>query len=171
MPKGSEVINDKEFKKFYHYIMGNTCFKFRDYYFENIGSLNYFLFYDTCSSFGYAGKLSCYYDSSLGVYNTGIEDKCICEKIGLGVNDESRNNTAEVIVYPNPSSSIVYLIIPENLNPVEYKLFEIKGKELISRKVGNISTQINLNDFQGNLFLLKIVTSSGISKHKLIKIQ
>jgi len=171
IPKGSELINGKEFKKFYHYIMGNTCFKFRDYYFEIIGSLNYFLFYDTCNSFGYAGKLSCYFDSTLGVFNTGIEEKCICEKIGLGINDEPNHNKAAVIVYPNPGSSIVKFQIPKNTYLIEYKLFDINGRELRWKSGNEISTHINLNDFQGNLFILKIITSSGTSIQKLIKSQ
>lgn len=169
IPKGSDIINGKELKKYYHYIMGHTCFKFRDYYLEKIGSLNYFLFYDTCSSFGYAGKLSCYFDSTLGVFNTGIEEKCICEKIGLGIIEEQKHNKTEVIVYPNPSSSIVNFRIPENTFLIEYKLFEINGRELISVSGKNMPTQLNLKDFQGNLFILKIVTSKGISIQKLIK--
>ena len=168
---GTINIGGNVFKKYNFGPTQHHCIKFKGIYIEHIGSLDYFLFYDTCSSFGYAGKLSCYYDSSLGVFNTGIEEKCICEKIGLGIDDELKHNRAEVIVYPNPSSSIVYLKIPENLNLVEYKLFEINGRELFSRSGNNIPLQLNLNDFQGNLFLLKIVTSSGISIHKLIKIQ
>jgi len=168
---GTINIGGNSMKKYNFGTTQHHCIKFKGIYIEQIGSLDYFLFYDTCKPYNYAGKLSCYYDSSLGVYNTGIEEKCICEKIGLGVFDELKHNKVEVNVFPNPSSSIVYLQIPENINLIEYKLFEINGRELFNRSGKNIPLQLNLNDFQGNLFLFKIVTTSGISIHKLIKIQ
>jgi hypothetical protein len=61
--------------------------------------------------------------------------------------------------------------IPENTYLIEYKLFDINGRELLSKSGNEISTHINLNDFQGNLFILKIITSSGTSIQKLIRSQ
>ena len=66
-------------------------------------------------------------------------------------------------LYPNPSSSNIYL---DPYGPYEISIYDLFGKKLISTK-GN---QINISELNANIYFLEAIDPSGkIFINKLIK--
>ena len=77
----------------------------------------------------------------------------------------------EVVVYPNPTTSLVNLIVKnyalENLN---YQLFDINGRIIEANKVFNEETTINLEGLANAIYLLKLNDNKKeVKTFKIIK--
>ncbi len=83
--------------------------------------------------------------------NTGITPSC---SPVLGI-EEEENNDNEIEFYPNPIKGFVIINTKTDEN-VEYEIYSITGKLLISGIINNSNNTINLNDFPPAIYLLKI---------------
>ena len=77
----------------------------------------------------------------------------------------------EAVVYPNPTTSLVNLIVKnyalENLN---YQLFDINGRIIEANKVFNEETTINLEGLANAIYLLKLNDNKKeVKTFKIIK--
>lgn len=81
---------------------------------------------------------------------------------------ENSNTKNEIIVYPNPSTGNAKIILPNDNNPREIELLDIKGAVL--QKWNLVSTNIvQFKNVPAGLYILKIVNASGsITTKKII---
>jgi opacity protein-like surface antigen len=76
-------------------------------------------------------------------------------------------------VYPNPSTTYLQLEIKnENLNNLQFQLFDITGKLLQTEQISASTTKINMADYPASTYLLQVMTSGEtVQTFKIIKIQ
>ena len=61
--------------------------------------------------------------------------------------------------YPNPATDFLSLKVENfSFNDLTYYLFDINGKILITEKVTDITTTINLSEFQQGTYFLKVIS-------------
>ena len=83
----------------------------------------------------------------------------------LGVDDLSGINL-NLSAYPNPTTDFLNLAVNDmNFKDVTYQLYNINGRLLLSKKLVNSNTEINLKQLSSAVYYLKI-----IKNHKLFKV-
>jgi hypothetical protein len=107
------------------------------------------------------GLLLCFYNNSGLVYqnNKGYE----CKEISAGV--KTKNNLAQIRLYPNPSNGFVNI---EGISRIEsVQLFDIYGKKIMERKQNSDSSiLLNLANLPKGIYFIK---TNSITKKLIIK--
>lgn len=82
------------------------------------------------------------------------------------------NSLTSVKIYPNPTSSEVYIHNSDNANPIRnIEILDLQGKSILKETNKNQPiTYVNTNHLSNGLYFLKITNDSGLHFiHKLIK--
>ncbi len=81
-----------------------------------------------------------------------------------GIADQSVVASNQIDLYPNPSSGISYVVLPENLKANEVKVYDAKGSMVWSNNYTELSsiTEINTGKFENGIYSVK-VSGSGFS--------
>lgn len=79
---------------------------------------------------------------------------------------ESRTTKSNISVYPNPASSSVYVLTPEN-SAIE--IIDIKGQIIEKYNTTGSKTFINLISYQPGIYIIKIIADEVTIIKKLIK--
>jgi hypothetical protein len=88
-----------------------------------------------------------------------------CTTLNLG--DHNFDNSADIKVYPNPSSSAFYV---DSNSAGTIEIFDILGKSIQTQKLQSGTTTLDLSSTPNGLYLLKVTTDNNKSKTvKLIK--
>jgi len=105
---------------------------------------------------------------SIGSVSQGIQQPY--EIFSLGT-DDFPNISLKMLVYPNPTISLVNLEIQGlTYNTLEYQLFDIMGKEISTQKISQSETQIPLENLPAATYLLNVSDQTKIIKtFKIIK--
>ncbi|MCJ7448115.1 MAG: T9SS type A sorting domain-containing protein [Bacteroidales bacterium] len=99
------------------------------------------------------------------VSGTGVSDRIITvtqEGILTGISGRSEELK---LIYPNPASDILYLNGFEA--EVEVFIYDISGRIVLSRHITD--NQININNLQVGIYIMKIKSNAGILRYKFIK--
>jgi plastocyanin len=76
--------------------------------------------------------------------------------------------SSKITVYPNPSDEIINISCNELIKSVS--VYNLLGKKVYEKSMLNIRAQININEFNRDIYLLKVSTESGDNIfHKIIK--
>jgi len=77
------------------------------------------------------------------------------------------------VTYPNPTTDYVVLKITDiALENLQYTLFDINGKTIVSKAINSFSTQITMKNFVIGMYLLKLTKNNQtIKTFKIIKKQ
>jgi Secretion system C-terminal sorting domain len=63
----------------------------------------------------------------------------------------------QLMVYPNPTSSLVNLKIDNfNLENLSYQLIDLNGREILNKKITESETQIQLENNPSDIYLLNV---------------
>lgn len=85
----------------------------------------------------------------------------------------SENEDGEIRVFPNPSSGIYSLILPDSylLNHLQMEIYDMNGHKIYSEEVPNASKSllIDLGEYPAGIYLLTITRNSGHFIYKLVK--
>ena len=75
------------------------------------------------------------------------------------------------VTYPNPTTDYVVLKITDTaLENLQYSLFDLNGKTIVSKKITTSSTEINMRNFSIGMYLLKLTKKNqSIKTFKIIK--
>ena len=72
----------------------------------------------------------------------------------------------KMLVYPNPSSSLFNIVIPENLRSEELKLIirDFTGRALFDQKVisGNSQSEVDMTEFSGGIYFAELWGEEGL---------
>lgn len=74
----------------------------------------------------------------------------------LDVEDIMPSNI-QISVSPNPTNGIINILLDkENITPLDYTVFDIKGNFVKSGEIKTINQKLDLTEFSGNLYFLNI---------------
>jgi len=91
----------------------------------------------------------------------------VYQQSSLGTSNAS--NATNLVVFPNPVTDQLHLIIPENQIGNSATIYSILGQEINSYILNTKQTVIDVSTFQKGIYLVKIATSSGIKRIKLVR--
>lgn len=74
---------------------------------------------------------------------------------------------SEVKIYPIPTSDVLNISLPDNIQMESLRLIDLNGKMLIDNK-GHMET-INISNIQQGMYLLQITTNNGTLSQRIIK--
>ncbi len=75
------------------------------------------------------------------------------------------------VTYPNPTTDFVLLkILDTALENLQYTLFDLNGKTIVSKKINSFSTKITMKNFAIGMYLLKLTKNNQpLKTFKIIK--
>ena len=75
------------------------------------------------------------------------------------------------VTYPNPTTDYIVLKITDTaLENLQYSLFDLNGKTIVSKKITTSSTEINTRNFSIGMYLLQLTKKNQpIKTFKIIK--
>ena len=84
----------------------------------------------------------------------------------IGIDESLLDNDNSIIIYPNPSYGIVYLIINRaelktEQVPNRYLIYDIQGKLLNNEKIVETKTLIDLRQYSGSLYYVKLFNTES----------
>ena len=74
----------------------------------------------------------------------------------------------KVRVFPNPSNESVH-VYAESQPVLELQVFDLFGRMLIHRSIGEKEFSVDLSDYNAGTYILRLVTSKGIETYKIVK--
>ena len=78
----------------------------------------------------------------------------------------AERNADETTPYPNPTSDMIYLNLPEM---AMVQLSDATGKILLQKEMQGEEASLDLSGFNSGIYLLRIVTKQGVSHHAVVK--
>lgn len=77
----------------------------------------------------------------------------------------------QMMVYPNPTTSYVNLMIENyDFQDLNFQLFDLAGKQILNQKITSSETKIDLDNLSKNVYLLQVMNQIGtIKTFKIIK--
>ena len=105
---------------------------------------------------------------SNGSVSQGVQEPF--EIFTLGT-DDFPNIILQAIVYPNPTSSNINLIIENySIDNLHYNLYDIQGRSIANQKITQQETNITMENLQSaNYFLLVLDNNKTLKTFKIIK--
>ena len=126
---------------------------FTEYWVEGIGSLKGF---DPHSEFIDAGQtsLACFTTNDITYFFNGAT---ACDNTALNINDFS---SEEIILYPNPVTSISTLQLPLDLSVDLIRVYDINGRLIKEESISNDYFSIKMMDFRSGLYFYQVFSRS-----------
>ncbi len=105
-----------------------------------------------------AGEYRLYTDSEITEGNVTGTDSAL----------ESSNNFQ---LFPNPAGNQLYLIASDNMKILEWKIFSLQGREVLSGiwNINQSQESINISSMKAGIYICEIITIDGKYRKKLIK--
>jgi len=97
-----------------------------------------------------------------GVYGCGDSAKFSTDGFVLGV---EQAQLEDVVLYPNPASTIINLRNAENAN---IQVFDILGKLILSQNNISVDAQINVSQFQSGTYFMKISKDNLVTTKRFL---
>jgi hypothetical protein len=83
------------------------------------------------------------------------------------------NNSANLLVYPNPTSKELNIQLPENIgNTIQIELINLTGKVIINQTFNTLGkNEISLNTEQlvNGIYLIKVLSQNQVFITKIVK--
>ena len=108
--------------------------------------------------------------SSAGFVSQGVQQAFEIQTLS---NPDLLTVQLKAVTYPNPTTDYVVLKITDiALENLQYTLFDINGKTIVSKAINSFSTQITMKNFVIGMYLLKLTKNNQtIKTFKIIKKQ
>lgn len=102
-----------------------------------------------------------------GNLNQGVQQPFEFFQVDAGIEE---SNLVSVTLYPNPTSEFVIVEIETMLNDVNYLLYDMNGKLILSGKIENNETKLDMRPLSSGEYHLSILNSNTtIESIKIIK--
>ena len=96
---------------------------------------------------------------AMEIPNNGVDENCDGEDVIVSVNELDHN----LVIYPNPVASILFVEYNEDINWV-YEIFDVSGKLALN---GETSQVVNLKEISGGVYILKL--TSPVTQESVIR--
>ncbi len=104
----------------------------------------------------------------VGTHGRGILEADLDDAIALGVDD--LNITDQISIYPNPTTGIINIKLPENSEGLYYSVINIEGQVIKDNtQFGKNFNQINIGDVTQGIYFVQITDGRKSSSYKIIK--
>ncbi|MCB0446607.1 MAG: T9SS type A sorting domain-containing protein [Gelidibacter sp.] len=89
----------------------------------------------------------------------------------LGI-EEVQDINLSVKIYPNPTTDFLHLKVEsEKLDDLSYRLYDLNGKLLQTKKLLGTKTEIDLNGYESAIYFVRVVSGhQSFKEYKIIKI-
>ena len=71
-------------------------------------------------------------------------------------------------VYPNPTKGIVNVAIPSLTDKATIKLYDIQGRQILSKETNQVYTSFGIENLQDGMYLVNIENAQGSITKKII---
>jgi hypothetical protein len=94
-----------------------------------------------------------------------------CQTLETGINSPEPSNFKRVRIYPNPASNQVFINCEETLGKLQLEISDINGRLILSQKLSNIESSIDLSTYQHGTYLFRLTDKTGklVATEKVIK--
>jgi len=82
-------------------------------------------------------------------------------------NNSSKDRHSNIIIYPNPSKSIIYISSRYNIS--EIIIYDLMGKIVFSEYYNKIFIEINISKLQNGIYIIKTFSDNKIIFNKFLK--
>jgi Leucine-rich repeat (LRR) protein len=82
------------------------------------------------------------------------------------VNKSTSVTNSELEIYPNPATNLINII--SQIEIINIKVYNHVGQSVYEAGVNNLNVQINTNNFESGVYIVKIETCKGIETQKFI---
>ena len=87
----------------------------------------------------------------------------------LGVEEVSLQNNNELIVYPNPASDVVRILLPQNQTAKQIEVYDIQGREVMqSDKVNSYPLQLDVSALMRGIYVVRVVCKENTFTARLV---
>lgn len=159
------ILIANQYRKKYNYFYSSTSNcngqGYDNSYVEGIGNINSGLLSLWIFYFENSEQLSCFEDNE--IFYSNVPN---CETVGI----KKEKVASNLKIYPNPTSEKLFIEFSNKAKRVNYSIFDIAGKKVISSILSK-SNSIDVSSLKKGLYLLKLKTESGQLKSTLINIQ
>jgi len=103
-------------------------------------------------------------------YGYGIPNMGMAHFIITSVDDVS-NDGGSIIGYPNPTHGMIYLPVGQNTS-IEITIYDFLGHQMkneVNPSIQNGNIEVDLASYPAGIYLLEIVSSSGVQVVRAIK--
>ena len=108
-----------------------------------------------------------------GLYTVTITDSVGCQMVeSYYVGSQlsiSTNSESPVKVYPNPTSSLLNLELPETMLSGSMTLTDVTGKTLISKPITNTTMQLDLSGYSSGVYVVTILSEGESSTLRVVR--
>jgi hypothetical protein len=82
----------------------------------------------------------------------------------------SEHNLTNISIFPNPSQTGIFTIdlSNENTNNSVLNIYEITGKLILSKKLENLNSQVNLSNLASGIYSVEIKSENSIVKERIV---
>jgi subtilisin-like proprotein convertase family protein len=78
------------------------------------------------------------------------------------------NVLSDVSVYPNPTTGMVNIYIPNNIEPSTISLYDVQGREIMKKETSEINTSLQIDTLQDGIYLVTIENTTGSVTKKIV---
>ena len=79
------------------------------------------------------------------------------------------NSESGMLIYPNPTTGLIYIETSGFELPVQLDLFDLSGRKVMNRNLNTNSLTIDLSNFENGVYILQLESSGVIKEMKIIK--
>jgi hypothetical protein len=76
---------------------------------------------------------------------------------------------ASVNIFPNPSSSILFIELQEEITRFQLSLIDLNGHELIKQEVTQLRTTIDVNKLAAGIYFARFTNENEVRMFKVVK--
>ena len=80
----------------------------------------------------------------------------------------SNNPILNSSVYPNPTKGVVNVFIPGLIDTATIKLFDLQGRQILSKETNQVDSSFRIENFQDGIYLVNIENDQGSVTKKII---
>ena len=104
------------------------------------------------------------YNGDGGVINAFSISLCRVQNV-LSV---TKNPILESSIYPNPTKGIVNVDIPGLIENATIKLYDLQGRQILSKDTNQVSTSFGIENLQDGIYLVNIENEQGSISKKIV---
>ena len=98
-----------------------------------------------------------------------LKDSCFVKVTpATGIDQSHYSHNAGIIIYPNPATNTISLVLQTDTEASSIEIMDIPGKVVMHQKVTNKNLSFNIGQLPVGLYFVRLYTNKGIEIHNLI---